>query len=264
MDEQKENAVTKSIRGKDRKALHDGDDLAPKRESASSGQKRNADRPLLGNSRRHKTARIKTRPEGESEDGSQSTILNPQLWAYVEYGKRSLLPAIAGVYCVLTSGDAALYVGESENIYQRWRGHHLKHLLRAGASLRIAWRETFSEAGRLKMEALLVRKHQPRLNVNLLPRPAKVMSAPLSRSAAVDSSLAVMTVREVAEKLDANPGTVRMWCINKTFSNAVQEETLRGPVWLIPESDLKDFEKRGRGRPPNSSKKAAKKRSAKR
>ena len=62
----------------------------------------------------------------------------------------------------------------------------------------------------------------------------------------------MLTVREVADKLDANPGTVRMWCINKTFANAVQEETLRGPVWLIPESDLKDFEKRGRGRPPKS------------
>lgn len=66
----------------------------------------------------------------------------------------------------------------------------------------------------------------------------------------------MMTVREVAEQLNANPGTVRMWCINKTFPNAVQETTLRGPVWLIPESDLKGFERRGRGRP--STKKANK------
>ena len=62
----------------------------------------------------------------------------------------------------------------------------------------------------------------------------------------------MLTVREVADKLDANPGTVRMWCINKAFPNAVHEETLRGPVWLIPESDLKGFEKRGRGRPPKA------------
>lgn len=62
----------------------------------------------------------------------------------------------------------------------------------------------------------------------------------------------MLTVREVAEKIDANPGTVRMWCINKTFPNAVQEPTLRGPVWLIPESDLKGFEKRGVGRPAKS------------
>lgn len=72
----------------------------------------------------------------------------------------------------------------------------------------------------------------------------------------------MLTVREVAEKLEANPGTVRMWCINKTFPNAVQEETLRGPVWLIPESDLNGFEKRGRGRPPKE-KAAEKKRSRK-
>ena len=62
----------------------------------------------------------------------------------------------------------------------------------------------------------------------------------------------MLTVREVAEKIDANPGTVRMWCINKTFPGAYQEETPRGPVWLIPESDLKGFEKRGPGRPPKA------------
>jgi hypothetical protein len=62
----------------------------------------------------------------------------------------------------------------------------------------------------------------------------------------------MLTVRDVAERLDANPGTVRMWCINKTFPNAVQEETLRGPIWLIPESDLAGFEKRGPGRPPKA------------
>jgi hypothetical protein len=59
----------------------------------------------------------------------------------------------------------------------------------------------------------------------------------------------MLTAREVAERLDANPGTVRMWCINKTFPNAVQEETPRGPIWLIPETDLDGFEKRGPGRP---------------
>jgi Helix-turn-helix domain len=73
----------------------------------------------------------------------------------------------------------------------------------------------------------------------------------------------MLTVREVAERLDANPGTIRMWCINKTFPNAVHEDTLRGPVWLIPESDLKGFEKRGRGRPPKVAEGASKKGSKK-
>src|SRR5262249_19991338 len=59
----------------------------------------------------------------------------------------------------------------------------------------------------------------------------------------------MLTTREVAEKLDANPGTIRMWCINGTFPNAKQEETPRGPVWLIPETDLRGFKRRGPGRP---------------
>jgi hypothetical protein len=63
-------------------------------------------------------------------------------------------------------------------------------------------------------------------------------------------SVKMLTTRETAEKLNADPGTIRMWCINGTFPNAKQEETPRGPVWLIPESDLIGFERRGRGRPP--------------
>src|SRR5215813_3003701 len=59
----------------------------------------------------------------------------------------------------------------------------------------------------------------------------------------------MLTTREVAERLNANPGTIRMWCINGTFPNAKQEDTPRGPVWLIPETDLRGFTRRGRGRP---------------
>jgi hypothetical protein len=59
----------------------------------------------------------------------------------------------------------------------------------------------------------------------------------------------MLTTREVADRLNANPGTIRMWCINGTFPNAKQKETERGPVWFIPETDLRGFTRRGRGRP---------------
>ena len=62
----------------------------------------------------------------------------------------------------------------------------------------------------------------------------------------------MLKVPDVAERLDVLTSTVRIWCRAGRFPNAVQEETLRGPVWLIPESDLKGFEKRGRGRPPKA------------
>ena len=60
----------------------------------------------------------------------------------------------------------------------------------------------------------------------------------------------MLTTKEAGEKISADPGTVRMWCINGTFANAKQEETPRGPIWLIPETDLDGFERRSRGRPP--------------
>jgi hypothetical protein len=66
---------------------------------------------------------------------------------------------------------------------------------------------------------------------------------------AKQENVRMLTTREVAEKIDANPGTVRMWCINGTFPNAEQQETPRGPIWLIPETDLQGFERRSPGRP---------------
>lgn len=60
----------------------------------------------------------------------------------------------------------------------------------------------------------------------------------------------MLSVKEVAEQLGVQDGVVRAWCINGTLPNAVRTETPRGPFWQIPETDLRGFEKRGRGRPP--------------
>jgi len=83
------------------------------------------------------------------------------------------------------------------------------------------------------------------------------------RRMAKQENVKMLTTREVAEKIDANPGTVRMWCINGTFANAEQQGTPRGPIWLIPETDLQGFKRRRPGRPKKEpTKKAAKKRGA--
>lgn len=58
-----------------------------------------------------------------------------------------------------------------------------------------------------------------------------------------------LTVREVAKKLKANVSSVRLWCARGKFPNAELESTPRGPVWQIPEDDLRGFEKKGPGRP---------------
>ena len=54
---------------------------------------------------------------------------------------------------------------------------------------------------------------------------------------------------EVATKLGVKHVTVRAWLSKKLFPNAKLEETILGKVWLIPESDLENFELPKTGRP---------------
>ncbi len=54
---------------------------------------------------------------------------------------------------------------------------------------------------------------------------------------------------EVAKKLGVKHVTVRAWLSRNLFPNAKLEETILGKVWLIPESDLKDFRLPKTGRP---------------
>ncbi len=54
---------------------------------------------------------------------------------------------------------------------------------------------------------------------------------------------------EVAGKLGVKHVTVRAWLSRKLFPNAKLEETILGKVWLIPESDLENFELPKTGRP---------------
>ena len=57
------------------------------------------------------------------------------------------------------------------------------------------------------------------------------------------------TTKEVAEILNVSPITVRLWCRQGKFPNAREEQTPRGAVWWIPDTDLKDFKKPSTGRP---------------
>ena len=59
-----------------------------------------------------------------------------------------------------------------------------------------------------------------------------------------------LTTTEVAERLGVGKSTVNLWCNQGRFPNAVTVEESRGPVWMIPEGDLKDFQKPTPGRPP--------------
>jgi predicted site-specific integrase-resolvase len=58
-----------------------------------------------------------------------------------------------------------------------------------------------------------------------------------------------LTTAQAAERLNVAQPTVKLWCRQGRFPNAVLEQTARGPVWQIPASDLKDFTPPKMGRP---------------
>ena len=57
---------------------------------------------------------------------------------------------------------------------------------------------------------------------------------------------------EVAARRGVAQVTVSVWCQQGRFPHARQGRTLCGPIWLIPESDLKDFQPPKRGRIPRA------------
>ncbi len=152
--EDTKDGYTETIRRAAGRSLYNGDELATPRQDFGRDQAHDTDRTLLGDSGERCEAEVAARQTTHKESQRLvSAILNPRLWSIVDYDKRDRLLSIADVYCVLTDGNAMLYIGQSANIQQQWRGDHLRRQLRVGKSLRIAWRETFSEGGRLKMEA---------------------------------------------------------------------------------------------------------------
>lgn len=58
-----------------------------------------------------------------------------------------------------------------------------------------------------------------------------------------------MKASEVAKRYEVNSYTVKLWIKRGLLPNAKFEESIAGSVWLIPESDLKEFKKPEMGRP---------------
>jgi excisionase family DNA binding protein len=59
-----------------------------------------------------------------------------------------------------------------------------------------------------------------------------------------------LTVAQVAERLGVGRSTVNLWCRQGRFSRARVEVSPVGDYWLIPVTDLKDFQPPKRGRIP--------------
>jgi len=60
----------------------------------------------------------------------------------------------------------------------------------------------------------------------------------------------MLSVQEVATRLDKTPSSIRIWAARGRFPGAERVEPEHGvPYWLIPESAVNSFEARGVGRP---------------
>lgn len=58
-----------------------------------------------------------------------------------------------------------------------------------------------------------------------------------------------LSTSEVAERFGVASRSVRAWCARGHFPNAYEQQTTRGPIWMIPESDLEGFIPPKAGRP---------------
>ena len=60
-----------------------------------------------------------------------------------------------------------------------------------------------------------------------------------------------LSTAEVAERFGVSAISVRLWCRRGLFPHADEMQTPRGPIWMIPASDLIGFDKPKRtGRTP--------------
>ena len=64
-----------------------------------------------------------------------------------------------------------------------------------------------------------------------------------------------LSTAQAAELLGVDQSTVKLWCRSGRLPGARRELQDRGPVWKIPERNVRTFElpKRGRPRKPNTS-----------
>jgi uncharacterized protein YjcR len=72
-----------------------------------------------------------------------------------------------------------------------------------------------------------------------------------------------MTLKQIAEQFGVAASTARLWQSRGYFPNATLEETVIGPVWIVPLSDVKAFTPPTMGRPATKEKKAGKRKAAK-
>lgn len=77
---------------------------------------------------------------------------------------RAELPNCPAIYFVL-NGDAVVYIGRTNNLYQRWVAHHRWHQLKLmTGDIRIAWLECSDASLLSEIETALIEHFKPSFN----------------------------------------------------------------------------------------------------
>lgn len=80
------------------------------------------------------------------------------------------LPQCSGIYFIVNEAQEVLYIGQSVNIWARWRSHHIHRAVcdpedsEESARFRAHWLTLADETERLALEVELIRRFRPALN----------------------------------------------------------------------------------------------------
>lgn len=192
---------------------------------------------------------------GKAEEGAETgeqgiEEIDPLALPYVAMSELRYLPECAGIYFAIEENNIVAYIGQSVNIYNRWRGHHVQGSLcdlsdlESARRVRLAWMAVSSVDQLDSLERALIRRFRPRLN-----------DSHNRNRIAAPSSAKLLTTNEAAEKLGVSSRRVRA---------LIAAGTLRahqlGREYAIEESALAGVAIYGKpGRPRNVATKEAKK-----
>lgn len=132
------------------------------------------------------------------------------------------LPKCAAVYLVLSSDNEVLYIGQSVNIQNRWRSHHIKRHLKKLYGVRIAWLQVSDSSLLETVELALIEFLKPKLNrpptLNKKPRTPNVGLIALRKRIN-------LTQRQLAKAVGVTEQTISNW-----------ETGLSEPLLTIPQT----------------------------
>jgi len=174
--------------------------------------------------------------------------IDPASLPYVAMSELRYLPESNGVYFVIEEGGQVVYIGQSVNIRQRWRNHHVQPDLcdladlEAARRIRVAWFLTPNADETGEIETLLIRRFRPRLNSSLN---VGVQAAPAEQEGAL------LSVEQAGKRL----GVCRTRVLQLIWDGLLPAEKV-GRSFVLWESDVKARRMKPKlGRPPKTMKK---------